>query len=64
MKHVRGHGIARFDYHRVEKIRFLDKEDVIITLANEPRESFRAAVAAFLKRQMRAAAVDIRGQPT
>jgi hypothetical protein len=38
----------------------LVEEDVIITLANEPRESFRAAVAAFLRRQMRAAATDIR----
>jgi len=38
----------------------LVEEDVIITFANEPRESFRAAVAAFLKRQMRAAATDIR----
>jgi hypothetical protein len=38
----------------------LVEEDVIITLANEPRNSFRAAVSAFLKRQMRTAAADIR----
>lgn len=38
----------------------LVEEDVIITLANESRQSFRAAVSAFLKRQMRTAVADIR----
>jgi hypothetical protein len=38
----------------------LVEEDVIITFANEPRQSFRAAVAAYLNRQLRAAATETR----
>ena len=38
----------------------LVEEDVIITFADEPKQSFRAAVAAYLNRQMRTAATEIR----
>jgi phage gp36-like protein len=38
----------------------LVEEDVIVTFADEPKQSFRAAVAAYLNRQMRTAATEIR----
>ncbi|MGE5255752.1 MAG: hypothetical protein ACM3KE_03720 [Hyphomicrobiales bacterium] len=38
----------------------LVEEDTVITFANEARKSFRAAVADFLNRRMRAAAAEIR----
>jgi len=38
----------------------LVEEDVIITFADEPKQSIRAAVAAYLNRQMRTAATEIR----
>jgi hypothetical protein len=38
----------------------LVEEEVIITFADEPKQSIRAAVAAYLNRQMRTAAMEIR----
>ena len=43
MKHVRGHGIARFDFHRVEKIRFFDQEVDFVPCPVAPEENRRCS---------------------